>query len=85
MQILTNLKQDLCEDGNPMEITPSDRADSVRLWSGREARVIHSIVNCALALKDYQLAMSLLGQLCERYVTKLMFNLIFNCLLNCSF
>lgn len=65
--MLNNLKQGLCEDGNPMEIAASDRADSSRLWSGREARVMHSIINCALALKDYELAMSLLGQLCERY------------------
>lgn len=64
--MINNLKQGLCEDGNPMEITPEDRADSLKLWVGREARVMHSIINCALALKDYELAMSLLGQLCER-------------------
>lgn len=64
--MITNLKQGLCEDGNPMEITPADRADSLKLWTGRETRVMHAIINCALALKDYELAMSLLGQLCER-------------------
>lgn len=66
--MITNLKQGLCEDGSPAEITPSDRADSLRLWTGREARVMHSIINCALVIKDYELAMSLLGQLCERYI-----------------
>lgn len=65
-QILKNLKQGLCEDGNPMKINDSDRNDSLRLWTGREVRVMHSIVNCALAIKDYELAMEILGQLCER-------------------
>lgn len=65
-QMLNNLKQGLCEDGNPAEISQSDRLDSVRLWTGRETRVMHSIINCALIVKDYELAMSLLGQLCER-------------------
>lgn len=67
-QMLENLKKGLCEDGNPMEIGETDRNDSLRLWNGREARVMHSIINCALALKDYELAMDLLGQLCERYL-----------------
>ncbi|KAL3288450.1 hypothetical protein HHI36_002895 [Cryptolaemus montrouzieri] len=65
-QILQNLKKGLCEDGNPMEISESDRNDSIRLWGGREARVMHSIINCAISLKHYELAMDLLGQLCER-------------------
>ncbi|CAG9821275.1 unnamed protein product [Phaedon cochleariae] len=65
-QILTNLRKGLCEDGSPMELGESDRSDSLRLWIGREVRVMHSIINCALVLKDYELAMDLLGQLCER-------------------
>lgn len=65
-KMLSNLKQGLCEDGNPMEIGDSDRTDSLRLWTGREARVMHSIINCSISLKDYELAMELLGQLCER-------------------
>lgn len=65
-QMLNNLKQGTCEDGNPAEISKVDRSDSIRLWSGREARIMHSIINCALLLKDYDLAMNLLGQLCDR-------------------
>ncbi|KAI4469045.1 d-alanyl-d-alanine carboxypeptidase [Holotrichia oblita] len=65
-QMIRNLKDGVCEDGNPMEISDSDRSDSVRLWTGRETRIMHSIVNCALSLKDYVLAMDMLGQLCER-------------------
>ncbi|CAH1107199.1 unnamed protein product [Psylliodes chrysocephalus] len=65
-KILENLKRGQCEDGNPMELTENDRSDSMRLWTGREVRVIHSIINCALVVRDYELAMDLLGQLCER-------------------
>ncbi|CAH1994505.1 unnamed protein product [Acanthoscelides obtectus] len=65
-KMLDNLKKGLCEDGNPMEISEADRQDSIRLWTGRETRVMHSIVNCALVLKDYELAMDLMGQLCDR-------------------
>lgn len=64
--MLSNLKNDLCEDGSPTEISQTDRTDSIRLWFGREGRVMHSIVNCALVLKDYELAMDVLGQLLER-------------------
>ncbi|XP_072376597.1 trafficking protein particle complex subunit 12 [Diabrotica undecimpunctata] len=65
-QILSNLKHGQCEDGNPMELSETDRSDSLRLWMGREVRVMHSIINSALAVRDYELAMDLLGQLCER-------------------
>lgn len=65
--MLENLKQGLCEDGSPMEISETDRADSVRLWTGRETRVMHSIVNCALAMKDYDLAIVIMEELCQRY------------------
>ncbi|EFA06807.1 trafficking protein particle complex subunit 12 [Tribolium castaneum] len=65
-QMLDNLKQGLSEDGSPIEISESDRTDSIRLWTGRETRVMHSIVNCALALKDYELAMVMMEELCHR-------------------
>lgn len=65
-QIITNLKQSLCEDGSPAEISPADRMDSLKLWSGREARVQHSIVNCALTQKDFELAIQILQELTLR-------------------
>ncbi|XP_060515744.1 trafficking protein particle complex subunit 12 isoform X2 [Cylas formicarius] len=65
-KMLSNLRKKFCEDGNPMEISEEDQMDSIRLWSGRETRVIHSVINCAIAIKDYELAMELLGQLCQR-------------------
>lgn len=64
--MVSNLKQNLSENGNPTELSQSDRTDSITLWTGREVRVMHSIINCALSLKDYELAISLLEQLCER-------------------
>lgn len=67
-QMLRNLGSGLREDGSPTEIKEADRQDSIRLWRGREVRTMHSVVNCALALKDYTLAMDVMGQLCERYV-----------------
>ncbi|XP_018335736.1 trafficking protein particle complex subunit 12 [Agrilus planipennis] len=65
-KMLLNLKNGLCEDGSPTEIKSSDRNDSIRLWTGRETRILHSIVNCSLLLKDYILAMDILGQLAQR-------------------
>ncbi|XP_044263196.1 trafficking protein particle complex subunit 12 [Tribolium madens] len=65
-QMLDNLKQGLSEDGSPIEISELDRTDSIRLWMGRETRVMHSIVNCALALKDYELAIVVMEELCHR-------------------
>lgn len=46
--MLANLKKDLLEDGTPCELNPADREVSIKFWSGRESRVLHSIVNTAL-------------------------------------
>lgn len=58
----------LCADGSPLVLGEGDLTDSLKLWNGREARVMHSIINCAINVKNYELAMDLLGQLCERLV-----------------
>lgn len=57
----------LCADGSPLVVGEGDLMDSLKLWNGREARVMHSIINCAINVKNYELAMDLLIQLCERY------------------
>ncbi|PNF19117.1 hypothetical protein B7P43_G09795 [Cryptotermes secundus] len=59
-KILCNLEAGLCEDGSPAELSLSDRNESKKLWASREARVLHSIVNCALYEKDYSLAVQVL-------------------------
>lgn len=56
------------EDGCATELEETDRAESLRLWRSREAKVIYSIINCACHVKDFGLAMELLAQLIERYV-----------------
>lgn len=47
-QILKNLNNGATEDGNPMELSETDRNESIQLWTDRQRRVQHSIVNCAL-------------------------------------
>ncbi|XP_075985558.1 trafficking protein particle complex subunit 12 [Anticarsia gemmatalis] len=60
--MLSNLQEGKSEDGS-CNITEQDKAESVRLWTGRETRVLHSIVNCAIAMKDYRQAARILHTL----------------------
>jgi hypothetical protein len=39
------------EDGSPISITDADRAESKKLWTAREIRVLYSITNCAIFQK----------------------------------
>ncbi|XP_061724134.1 trafficking protein particle complex subunit 12 [Cydia pomonella] len=64
-QMLANLKAGKTEDGSAVLAAEQDRAESLRLWAGRETRVQHSIVNCAIALKDYRLASKIISGLQE--------------------
>lgn len=61
-KILKNLESGLSEDGSPAELSPADAAESKRLWSNREIRTLHSIVNCAISSKNYSLAIEVLEQ-----------------------
>ncbi|KAI8433069.1 hypothetical protein MSG28_013927 [Choristoneura fumiferana] len=65
-QMLANLHEGKTEDGTGVLTSEQDKAESIRLWSGRETRVQHSIVNCAIALKDYRLASRIVAGLQER-------------------
>ncbi|XP_026333735.1 trafficking protein particle complex subunit 12 [Hyposmocoma kahamanoa] len=67
-QMLENLRQGKTEDGTAT-ITEQDKIESLRLWTGRETRVLHSIVNCAIALKDYRLAGKILISLQQQSTT----------------
>ena len=62
-QIIKNLSAGLCEDGGILKCEPSELEDSNRLWSGRKCRVLISIVNCALAMKNFDLAIDVLEDL----------------------
>ncbi|XP_058407837.1 trafficking protein particle complex subunit 12 [Diceros bicornis minor] len=55
-KILTNLEQGLAEDGSMSSISPENRRASVQLWRSRLGRVMCSMANCLLLMKDYVLA-----------------------------
>ncbi|CAG5073721.1 Similar to Trappc12: Trafficking protein particle complex subunit 12 (Mus musculus) [Cotesia congregata] len=63
-QILKNLELGLSEEGGQAKFTESERKDSTRLWTGRKSRVLISIVNCALSVKNFSLAIDVLEDLC---------------------
>ncbi|CAG5043847.1 unnamed protein product [Parnassius apollo] len=62
-KMLSNLQQGKTEDGTGTITSEQDKVESIRLWTGRQTRVLHSIVNCAIALKDYRLASKILVSL----------------------
>ncbi|XP_045513451.1 trafficking protein particle complex subunit 12 isoform X1 [Pieris brassicae] len=66
--MLSNLNKNKTEDGCGI-ITEEDKNESTRLWSGRRVRVLHSIVNCAIALKDFRLATNILTKLQQQSTT----------------
>ncbi|CAH2246287.1 trafficking particle complex subunit 12 isoform X1 [Pelobates cultripes] len=55
-QILDNLEKGLAEDGSMITMTQSNRNASVQLWRSRLGRVMYSMANCLLMMKDYVLA-----------------------------
>ncbi|KOB70341.1 putative d-alanyl-d-alanine carboxypeptidase, partial [Operophtera brumata] len=50
--MVANLRDGKTEDGEGVISSKDDSMESIRLWSARETRVMHSIVNCAIAMKD---------------------------------
>ncbi|XP_015601566.1 trafficking protein particle complex subunit 12 [Cephus cinctus] len=64
-QIIRNLQMGLAEDGGRAKFSLAERDDSIRLWLGRKSRILISIVNCALGMKNYVLAVDVLENLCE--------------------
>ncbi|XP_028906054.1 trafficking protein particle complex subunit 12 [Ornithorhynchus anatinus] len=55
-QILSNLERGFTEDGSLSNLTQENRQASVQLWRSRLARVMYSVANCLLMMKDYVLA-----------------------------
>lgn len=55
-KILENLEHGLAEDGSMINITQENRQASVELWRSRLGRVMYSMANCLLMMKDYVLA-----------------------------
>lgn len=65
-KILKNLESGLSEDGSPAELNAADSTESKRLWSNREIRTLHSIVNCSVSCKNYSLALEVLEQVLQK-------------------
>ncbi|XP_045644850.1 trafficking protein particle complex subunit 12 isoform X1 [Ursus americanus] len=55
-KILTNLEQGFAEDGSMSSVTQENRQASIQLWRSRLGRVMCSMANCLLLMKDYVLA-----------------------------
>ncbi|XP_067099224.1 trafficking protein particle complex subunit 12 isoform X1 [Osmerus mordax] len=54
--VLDNLGQGLAEDGSMINLTQENRQASLELWQSRLSRVMYSMANCLLLMKDYVLA-----------------------------
>ncbi|KAM4542118.1 trafficking protein particle complex subunit 12 isoform 2-T2 [Odontesthes bonariensis] len=54
--ILENLEKGLAEDGSMITLTQENREASLKLWRSRLSRVMYSMANCLLLMKDYILA-----------------------------
>lgn len=55
-KILSNLQEGLAEDGSMINLTQENRQASIQLWRSRLCRVMYSMANCLLMMKDYVLA-----------------------------
>lgn len=55
-KILSNLQEGLAEDGSMINLTQENRQASIQLWTSRLSRVMYSMANCLLMMKDYVLA-----------------------------
>ncbi|XP_060919538.1 trafficking protein particle complex subunit 12 [Labrus mixtus] len=56
LTILENLEKGLAEDGSMITLTQENRQVSLKLWRSRLSRVMYSMANCLLLMKDYVLA-----------------------------
>uniref|UniRef100_A0A3B4XLV4 Trafficking protein particle complex subunit 12 n=1 Tax=Seriola lalandi dorsalis TaxID=1841481 RepID=A0A3B4XLV4_SERLL len=56
LTILENLEKGLAEDGSMITLTRENRQASLKLWQSRLSRVMYSMANCLLLMKDYVLA-----------------------------
>lgn len=64
-QIITNFIAGYNGDGSRVKINASEQEDAIRLWKGRRSRVLISITNCAVSMKNYILAIEVLEKLCD--------------------
>ncbi|XP_033113652.1 trafficking protein particle complex subunit 12-like [Anneissia japonica] len=65
-KILLNLQQDLAEDGSHVQLKDDSRKASIQLWKSRDKRILYSIGNCLLAMKDFNKAASIFESLLDK-------------------
>ncbi|KAK9510384.1 hypothetical protein O3M35_005180 [Rhynocoris fuscipes] len=65
-KILSNLESGKSEDGSLIELSAKERDIAKQVWSSREARVQHAIINVALMSKNYILAIEIFQNLIEK-------------------
>ncbi|XP_061698788.1 trafficking protein particle complex subunit 12 [Syngnathoides biaculeatus] len=59
LTIMENLEKGLAEDGSIITLTEENRQESLKLWKSRLSRVLYSMANCLLVMKDYVLAVEI--------------------------
>lgn len=64
-KILSNLQEGLAEDGSMINLTQENRQASIQLWRSRLSRVMYSMANCLLMMKDYVLAVDVYQSITE--------------------
>ncbi|XP_043244387.1 trafficking protein particle complex subunit 12-like isoform X3 [Amphibalanus amphitrite] len=62
-QITSNLVAGRSEDGSPSDLSEAARQQSLTLWNSRRLKVLFSVVNCCVGMKDYDQAIECLSQL----------------------
>ncbi|KAL6449032.1 hypothetical protein ACFW04_000622 [Cataglyphis niger] len=64
-QIIANFHAGLSGEGTHVKISESDQREAVKLWTARKSRILISIVNCAIGMRNYILAIEMLEDLCK--------------------
>ncbi|XP_071964074.1 trafficking protein particle complex subunit 12-like [Antedon mediterranea] len=65
-KILSNLNEGLAEDGSPVQLKEESKKASIELWNSRDKRILYSIGNCLLAMKDFNKAATIFELLLEK-------------------
>ncbi|XP_006811107.2 trafficking protein particle complex subunit 12-like [Saccoglossus kowalevskii] len=67
-KIISNLESGLAEDGSGIELSDENRKASLNLWNSRLIRVLYSIGNCLVFMKDYNQASNVYKELMTKEV-----------------
>ncbi|KYN05562.1 PREDICTED: trafficking protein particle complex subunit 12 [Cyphomyrmex costatus] len=64
-QIIANFQAGFSGERVLTKISESDQQDAAKLWTARKSRILVSIVNCAIGMRNYILAIEILEDLCK--------------------